>query len=171
MGLVPGWGGTQLTPALVGMDKAIQLIVTNPLSQNRTISDLQAFEMGLADRIFEPVEFLDDSLKFTAGLLEGSETVQRRTPDNSQAQEALGRARAFVWDRVRKAAKAPYMALEVKEGSLKWRLDQGFHRETEVLAELIMSHQFRASLYSFDLVQRRVKRQREGYLSPGGITS
>lgn len=159
IGLVPGWGGTQLTPALVGMDKAIQLILTNPLSQNRTINGLQAFEMGLADRIFDPVEFLDDSLKFTAGLLEGTEKVHRQAPDNSQAQGALDRARAFVWDRVRKAAEAPYRALELMEGSLKWSLEQGFHRETEVLAELIMSHQFRASLYSFDLVQRRVKRQ------------
>lgn len=159
IGLVPGWGGTQLTPRLVGMDNALQLIISNPLSQNRMINGSQAFEMGLADRIFQPVEFLDDTIKFTIGLIEGTEKQQRKAPNASGAREALERARSFVWERVRNAPKAPYKALELLEGSLEWSLDEGFSKETEVLAELILSDQFKASVYSFDLVQRRVKKQ------------
>ena len=159
IGLVPGWGGTQLTPRLVGMENALQLIITNPLSQNRMMDGSQAFKMGLADRLLEPVEFLDESIKFTMGLLEGTEKVHRRPPENSTAKQALEKARGFVWERVRGSARAPYKALELMEGSLQWSLDEGFARETEVLAELIVSPQFRASVYSFDLVQRRVKKQ------------
>lgn len=159
IGLVPGWGGTQLTPRLVGMENALQLIITNPLSQNRMLNGSQAFEMGLADRLFEPVEFLDETIKFTMELMEGSEKPQRKTLDSSKARQALDKARSFVWERVRNAPKAPYKALELLEGSLGWSLDEGFSKETEILAELIMSEQFKASVYSFDLVQRRVKKQ------------
>src|SRR5262245_24705924 len=35
LGLVPAWGGTQLTPRLIGAEKAVQMIVDNPLKQNR----------------------------------------------------------------------------------------------------------------------------------------
>jgi 3-hydroxyacyl-CoA dehydrogenase len=45
------------------------------------------------------------------------------------------------------------------EGSLQWDLDTGFERESQALAELVVSRQFKASVYSFDLVQRRVKQQ------------
>ncbi|MEJ5375741.1 MAG: 3-hydroxyacyl-CoA dehydrogenase NAD-binding domain-containing protein [bacterium] len=159
IGLVPGWGGTQLSPRLVGMENALQLIITNPLSQNRMLNGPQAYDMGLADRLFEPVEFLDDTIKFTMGLLEGTQKVERKNPDPSKAKEALEKARSFVWERVRSAPKAPYKALELLEGSLHWSLDEGFSRETEILAELIVSDQFKASVYSFDLIQRRVKKQ------------
>ncbi len=159
IGLVPGWGGTQLTPRLVGMESALQLIITNPLSQNRMLNGSQAFDMGLADKLFQPVEFLDETIRFTLGLLEGTEKPQRKTPDTSTARGALEKARSFVWERVRNAPKAPYKALELLEGSLEWSLDEGFKKETEVLAELILSQQFKASVYSFDLVQRRVKKQ------------
>jgi 3-hydroxyacyl-CoA dehydrogenase/enoyl-CoA hydratase/carnithine racemase len=159
LGLVPAWGGTQLTPKLIGMEDAVQLILTNPLSQNRMIDGRQAFALGLADRLFEPVEFLDDSLKFLMGLMAGVERVERRPVDPGAAQEALKKARTFVWDRVREAAIAPHKALELLEGSLQWDLETGFEMESQALAELVVSRHFKASVYSFDLVQRRVKRQ------------
>ncbi len=37
LGLFPAWGGTQLVPRIAGVDAAIQLIVTNPLRQNRLL--------------------------------------------------------------------------------------------------------------------------------------
>jgi 3-hydroxyacyl-CoA dehydrogenase/enoyl-CoA hydratase/carnithine racemase len=159
LGLVPAWGGTQLTPGLIGMEKAVQLIITNPLNQNRMIDGRKAFEMGLADRMFEPVEFLDDTLKFTAGLLAGTEKVDRKPVDLSDATAQLDKARGIVWDRVRDAAIAPAKAVELLEGSLTWDLETGFEKENEALGELVTSRHFKASVYSFDLVQRRVKRQ------------
>src|SRR5256714_10507868 len=38
LGIVPGWGGTQLVPRLVGAQTAVRFIVSNPLRQNRMLS-------------------------------------------------------------------------------------------------------------------------------------
>ena len=35
LGLIPGWGGTQLVPQLVGAEQAVKFVVENPLRQNR----------------------------------------------------------------------------------------------------------------------------------------
>ena len=40
LGIIPGWGGTQLAPRLVGAAAAVELIVANPLKQNRLIDAL-----------------------------------------------------------------------------------------------------------------------------------
>jgi 3-hydroxyacyl-CoA dehydrogenase/enoyl-CoA hydratase/carnithine racemase len=159
LGLVPAWGGTQLVPRLIGMENAVQLILTNPLNQNRMINGRRAYELGLADRIFEPVEFLDDTLRLTQDLLSGAADIQRRPSDFSDADAHLAKARNMVWERVRDAAVAPHKALELLEGSMQWDLERGFEQENQVLGDLLMSRQFKASVYSFDLVQRRVKRQ------------
>ena len=62
LGLIPGWGGTQLVPKLVGAEQAVKFIVENPLRQNRMLTGPQVFGQGFADAMFEPVEFLDESL-------------------------------------------------------------------------------------------------------------
>ena len=73
LGLVPGWGGTQLVTKLAGPEVAIQLIITNPLNMNAMINSKKAFEMGLADRLIAPAEFVDDSIKLLENIITGEE--------------------------------------------------------------------------------------------------
>src|SRR6185312_6129840 len=68
LSIIPGWGGTQLLPKLVGPDSAARVIVLNPLRQNRLLRAAEALELGLVDRLLEPVEFLDESLQFAREL-------------------------------------------------------------------------------------------------------
>ncbi len=49
LGLVPGWGGTQLLPNLIGADNAVTVIVENPLNQNKMLKPAQAAELGIFD--------------------------------------------------------------------------------------------------------------------------
>ncbi|MGD8989492.1 MAG: 3-hydroxyacyl-CoA dehydrogenase NAD-binding domain-containing protein [Syntrophobacterales bacterium] len=158
LGIIPGWGGCTLAPRLIGPEKALELIIFNPLSQNRMIKGIQAYEMGLADRLFDTAEFLDDSIRFLEGIIDGSEKVERPPTDSSNLKSMLQQARGFVDSKVHGAAIAPYRALELIEGAFTWDIDQGFAEEDKALGDLIKSRQCKASIYSFDLVQRRAKR-------------
>jgi 3-hydroxyacyl-CoA dehydrogenase len=57
------------------------------------------------------------------------------------------------------AAPAPYKALDLIEGALSgWSLEEGYAAEEEAVGELLPGPQAQASLYAFDLVDRRAKR-------------
>jgi 3-hydroxyacyl-CoA dehydrogenase/enoyl-CoA hydratase/carnithine racemase len=160
LSIVPGWGGTQLTPQLVGPETAVRLIVTNPLRQNRLIGATDAVELGLADRLLEPVEFVDESLAFAAELVERG-GVKRPDPDWSEAETVFRKARARVDDAVHSATRAPYVALDLIEGARDWSAADGYAAEEAALGELMTSPQAQAAIYAFTVVERRSK-QAEG---------
>jgi 3-hydroxyacyl-CoA dehydrogenase/enoyl-CoA hydratase/carnithine racemase len=157
LGLFPAWGGTQLLPRLVGPETAVKVIVANPLRQNRMLTGAQVAELGIADRLLEPVEFVDESLAFARELAEGP--VERHEPDWSNAETVFRRARTDVDDQVHDAAPAPYTALELIEGARAWPLEEGYGREEDAIAELLPGPQAQASIYAFQLVEQRAKRQ------------
>ncbi len=159
LGLIPGWGATQLVPRLIGPDKALSLIVRNPLQNNRMLNGKKAFEMGLADRLLEPVEFFDESINLLADIIAGDVKIKREKPDFSNLDEVIASTREFVVGRVHSGPIAPYRALDLVKGSAEWSLDDGFEQESQALGDLIISNQVAASVYSFDLAQRRAKQQ------------
>jgi 3-hydroxyacyl-CoA dehydrogenase/enoyl-CoA hydratase/carnithine racemase len=159
LGLVPGWGGTQLLPNLIGADKAVTVIIQNALEQNKMLRAKQAFELGIADAMFEPADFLERSLEWAAGVLRGDITVERPEIDRGQGwDDALARGKAFLDAKLHGATPAPYRALDLIALAREADLTTGTAAEDEALADLIMSHELRAGLYSFDLVQKRAKR-------------
>ena len=88
LGLIPGWGGTQLIPRLVGAELAVRFIVTNPLRQNRMLDGRKAHELGFADHLFEPAELVDASLEvlleaIEEGVRSGSPPIWRAPPRSS----------------------------------------------------------------------------------------
>jgi len=54
--------------------------------------------------------------------------------------------------------KSPYVALSLLEAARSGIPAEGFAREDEALADLVVGDQFAASMYAFDLVQKRAKR-------------
>ncbi|HEY4461051.1 MAG TPA: 3-hydroxyacyl-CoA dehydrogenase NAD-binding domain-containing protein [Streptosporangiaceae bacterium] len=156
LGLVPGWGGTYLLPRLIGPAKALKVIVENALSQNRMLRGPQAFELGLADAMFEPADFLEESLRWAARVLNGEVTVER-APVEEDWDAAVGAARFFVDGKLHGAAPAPYRALDLVAAAKDRTRDEGFAAEDEALADLIMSDELRSGLYAFDLTQKRAR--------------
>jgi len=157
LGIVPAWGGTQLAPRLVGVETAVKFIVANPMRQNRMLTGPEAFELGFADRLLEPAEFLDESLAFALELAaEG--TRPGDSPSDVDAADTIRKARARLDGQVHRAAPAPYRALELIEGACSgWTLEQGYRAEEEAVGELLPGREAQASLYAFDLVERRAK--------------
>jgi 3-hydroxyacyl-CoA dehydrogenase/enoyl-CoA hydratase/carnithine racemase len=161
LGLVPGWGGTYLLPRLIGPAAASKVIIENALSQNKMLRGPQAFQLGLADAMFEPADFLEESLRWAAQVLTGQLTVER-DPIPEQTQEdwdaAIGAARFFTDGKLHGAAPAPYRALDLMAKARNRDRDEAFAAEDQALADLIMSDELRSGLYAFDLTQKRAKR-------------
>jgi len=159
LGLVPAWGGCTRLPNLIGADKAVTVIVENALNQNRMLKGPQALELGIADAMFEPADFLEESLAWAAKVIRADIEVTRPPVDRGEAWDAaVARGRAFADTRLHGAAPAPYRALDIIAAAKTAALDEGFSAEDEASADLVMGEELRAGLYSFDLVQRRAKR-------------
>ena len=159
LGLVPGWGGSQLLPNLIGPDKAVTVIIENAMNQNRMLKGPQAFELGIADAMFEPADFLEQSLAWATAVVRGEIMVARAEIDRGPAWDAaLARGRAVADMKVHGAAPAPYAALELLELARGASYAEGTAAERKALARLAFGEELRAGLYAFDLVQRRAKK-------------
>jgi enoyl-CoA hydratase/carnithine racemase len=158
LGLVPGWGGTYLLPNLVGADEAVKVIIENPLSNNRMLRAKQAFDLGMADVLLEPADFLVESLRWAARVVSGELEVKRADVDRGQAWDAaIARGRAIVDARFHGNVPAPYRALDLLASARTTSRQDAFAAEDDALADLVMTDELRAGIYSFDLVQRRAK--------------
>jgi 3-hydroxyacyl-CoA dehydrogenase/enoyl-CoA hydratase/carnithine racemase len=158
LGLVPAWGGTQLAPRLLGAEAAVRLVVESPLRQNRMLDAQQALEVGLVDAVFEPDELLDRSLELLLERVEAGAGKPRPEADLSDVADVVRRTRARVDDVVHGQAPAPYRALELLEGAARWTLEEGLRAEEDAVAELLPGPEAQASLYAFDVVERRLER-------------
>jgi len=159
LSLFPGWGGVLIVPNLIGAERAVQLIIENPLNQNRMLSGVQAYELGLADAIFDGADFLARSLDWAAQLVAGSLNVTRPEVDRGPTWDAaIAEARSFVDSKVSGASPGPYRALELMAAAKTSDRAEAYAAEDQALADLIMSPEMRASLYAFDLVQKRARK-------------
>ena len=158
LGLVPGWGGTQLLPNLIGIAPAAQVIIQNPLTQNKMLKPGQAAEMGIADVLLEPADFLERSLEWAAGVVRGEISVSRPEIDRDMWEGVLYFARQTLDERLHGAVPAAYRALDLLALAKDADFATGTAAEDEALADLIMTEELRSGLYAFDLVQRRAKR-------------
>jgi 3-hydroxyacyl-CoA dehydrogenase/enoyl-CoA hydratase/carnithine racemase len=156
LGLLPGWGGTYLLPRLIGPAQALKVIIENPLSQNRMLRGSQARILGIADAIFEPADFLAESLRWAARVLTASVTVNRVPPADDWDQAVAG-ARLFTDGKLHGAAPAPYRAIDLVAAARDRSRDEGFAAEDEALADLLVSDELQAGLYAFDLTQKRAR--------------
>lgn len=152
LGLIPGWGGTYLLPRLVGIEHAISIIIDHP-ARNRRLRAKEAHTLGLVDVLLEPADFLEQSLAWAAQVITGDITVSRRPLDNDeQWAAALSRGFAQLDATVNHARPAPYRALELLALGPHISRDEGFTAEDDALADLIMTDEFRASIYAFHAV-------------------
>ncbi len=173
LGVLPGWGGTYLLPHLIGPAGALKVIIENPLSQNRMLRGAQALSLGIADAMFEPADFLAESLRWAARVLTGAAGPGGRPPGTPRSRggsppprtplapgdwdAAVAAARFFADGKLHGAAPAPYRAIDLVAAARGRSRDEGFAAEDEGLADLLLSEELRAGLYAFDLTQKRAR--------------
>lgn len=163
LGLIPGWGGTWLLPNLIGIENALKVVIENPLKNNRMLKGPEAFELGIADAMFGPANFLEDSIRWADGVIAGTTKVKRKNEPGKIERTvkwdvAIGIAEKMLANRIGRVAKSPYAALALLKAAKNTDKKAGFEAEDEALADMISGDQFQASIYAFNLVQKRAKR-------------
>ena len=160
LGLVPGWGGATILPKLIGPERAVQVIMLNALNNNTMMKAKDAFKLGVVDAVYEPSDFLERSIAFAAHVLNGTTKVERKDYSQDPAWEsALATGRAAALKKYGGAEIAsPMKALELISAAKSNTLGAGFDAEDLALADLTMSDPLRASLYAFNVIQKKRKK-------------
>ena len=164
LGLLPGWGGTQRLPRLVGLSTALPMLLTG-----RKVGAREAVKIGLADRVVSPGE-LDAQLdQFLAGLLNGKVAKRRGTRTGRLRRWFLDRTaigRRLVMWQARRGIVAnaehypalPAILRAVSEG-LRGGIGHGLDVERDEFARLFMTEAHHSLLGLF--FQREQARKAE----------
>jgi enoyl-CoA hydratase/carnithine racemase len=72
LGIIPGGGGTQRLPRLVGSSRAKEIMLTG-----RQISSAEALSIGLADEVVAPDQLMSRALELASSLASGALVAQR----------------------------------------------------------------------------------------------
>ncbi|MEY3972334.1 MAG: hypothetical protein RLY84_727, partial [Actinomycetota bacterium] len=162
IGLIPGWGGAYLLPNLIGIKNALKVIIENPLKQNRMLSPDDAMELGIADVMFDSARFLEQSIQWADEVINGGKVKRKHEPNAIEKATiwgpAVSIARSMVEEKLGKVPLSPYKALDLIAAAKSGSKEEAFRREDDAIEELIASDQFRASIYSFNLVQKHAKK-------------
>ncbi len=149
IGILPGGGGTQRLPRLIGPKAALDMIVTG-----RHVPAPEAATLGIID------EVLADGADLRAGAIAFAKGVadRRPLPRVRDKTDRLAEATADpgLFDAMRKSIarrarnqKAPYNCILAVEAACALPMDQGLAREQELFAELENSDEARALRYAF----------------------
>jgi 3-hydroxyacyl-CoA dehydrogenase/enoyl-CoA hydratase/3-hydroxybutyryl-CoA epimerase len=146
LGLLPGWGGTQRLPRVVGLERALRVILAR-----KRLKAPEAFRWGLADAVANSEETLReqfDQLKAWA-LAEGKRPLdglplrtwrQKLLESNPLGRRVLLKGAARVIRRkVPDDMPAPAEALEAVRVGLKHGMAAGLAREREAAGRLALS--------------------------------
>jgi 3-hydroxyacyl-CoA dehydrogenase len=148
LGLLPGAGGTQRLPRVVGPEKALQMIVTGD-----PIGAEEALRSGLIDEIAE-------GDLTAAGVAYAEKVLAERRPlrkiRDLNEKIAAARAKPEIFADFRKANaramrgfRAPENCIKAVEAAVNLPFEQGMKRERELFLELLNSPESKAQRYFF----------------------
>lgn len=167
LGLVPGWGGVHRLPRLIGPGNSVKIMVDNALSNSKTIDGAAAFDLGIADAIFEHEPFLTQSLAWAALLIQAdpaeSELVAKRRAEKAAYKDAdwnaaVAAGRALVESMTGNVTPAPRKLLDLLQDEQGLSREESANRQVDALTDLLQTPEFKHSVYALlDLKQRRSK--------------
>jgi len=154
LGLIPGLGGTQRLPRLIGARNALDMILTG-----RNIRAKKALQMGLVDEMVHPSILLDVATRRARELADGSlkpkRGVARGLAGAALDANPLGRmvvfrkAREGVIEKTHGHYPAPLEAIEVVKYGLANGLEKGLDLEAKVFGRMALTPQSRELVFLF----------------------
>ena len=158
LGLIPGWSGVWRVPHLIGPEAAVDVLLKNPLDNNRTLDAAAADAIGLVDSVVAG-NLLEGGLHVAAAVLRGQ--TPNRSADTSDAawERALATLETLQAARPGRELPARRALAELFTAARTRSRTESAEAEAEALSRLITSAEFRRTVYAFlGLVQGRAKR-------------
>jgi 3-hydroxyacyl-CoA dehydrogenase/enoyl-CoA hydratase/3-hydroxybutyryl-CoA epimerase/3-hydroxyacyl-CoA dehydrogenase/enoyl-CoA hydratase/3-hydroxybutyryl-CoA epimerase/enoyl-CoA isomerase len=139
IGIIPGWGGTQRLPRVVGVSQAVEMICSGEPVEGR-----KAYEIGLVFDALSPERLMEEAVRvIDLAHRHGDWRVQRQRMQQpiglteDQAKFIFGVARAQVMAKTEGHYPAPMVALEVMEKTVNMPLAEGQKVEAAAIAPLV----------------------------------
>lgn len=149
LGLLPGAGGTQRLPRIVGPELALDLITSG-----RPVGAKQALAMGMIDALAEEGRLREDAIAFARNLVAEGRPLPRVRDRQDKVEAARGKPEIFSKFRQQQARtfrgfKAPENIIKCIEAAVDLDFDAGMKREAELFRELVTSTESAAQRYVF----------------------
>ncbi|HBS15836.1 MAG TPA: 3-hydroxyacyl-CoA dehydrogenase, partial [Alcanivorax sp.] len=144
LGLLPGAGGTQRLPRLVGAKAALDMIVGgNPVKAK------DAFKVGIVDEVVGG-DLLEGALAYARKLVADNAPLRKiRDLDVKKEDADLFTNYEKSIARKQRGFKAPFHCIKAVQAAVELPFDEGMKRERELFAELLVSPESRAQRHVF----------------------
>ncbi len=148
IGILPGGGGTQRLPRLIGPKAAMEMIVSG-----RHVPAAEAMTLGIIDHLVEGSDLRKDAIAFARNIADrpALPRVRDKTDRLAEAKADPGMFEAMRKSIARKARnqKAPYNCIACVEAAVSQPFDDGLKLERKLFAELENSDEAKALRYAF----------------------
>ena len=147
LGLMPGAGGTQRLPRLVGAAQAIDMMVSG-----RSVKASVAVQTGLIDRVCSDDVLQDAAVQFATEIIQSGQCVRRSRDalamsDAGQSQAEIDQAKDIAL--AKKGLVSPAKIVEAVQASLELSFEEGLIKERELFSECLESPQRSALIHAF----------------------
>ncbi len=149
LGLLPGAGGTQRLPRIVGAERALEL-----LTSGRHVPAKDCFAMGLIDELVEEGKLRDGAVAFARKIIAEGRPLKRVRDLSEKMEAARGHPEIFADFRKANVRKfrgflAPEYNIRCVEAAVNLPFDEGIATERKLFMELITGPQSAAQRYAF----------------------
>jgi 3-hydroxyacyl-CoA dehydrogenase len=146
LGIIPGAGGTQRMPRLIGVEKTLDLII-----DAKPIDAAAALELGILDEIIEG-DLRAGALAYAAKLLaekHGPRPTAARSVDPATASDAAIERLTALAHKLYPNRQAALRAIEAVRASVRLPFDQGLEYENDIVDEVKTTLESRALVHVF----------------------
>ncbi len=156
LGILPGAGGTQRLPRVVGVPMALQMITSGA-----PIKAQKALEVGLVSEIVDG-DLKEGAIAFAKSVVEEGRPLVKISEQNDKLQEA--KDNPAIFDDFRKSIarrtrgfQAPENCIKAIEGAVNLPFAEGLKRERELFMELMTGEQSISQRYMFFAERQAMK--------------
>jgi 3-hydroxyacyl-CoA dehydrogenase len=149
LGLLPGAGGTQRLPRIVGVEKALQM-----MTSGSHVPAAQCLAMGLVDELADEGKLREGAIAFARKVVAERRPLRKVRDSNEKVEAARGHPEIFANFRKANARKfrgflAPEYNIRCIEAAVNQPFDDGLKTERTLFMELMTGPQSAAQRYSF----------------------